>query len=89
MLVDSGTVEAWRGLERLFGGMSELPDLSALSLEAHVETPTRIDEVPDDFEEEAPESPSEVMIARLIWESSGSEVRSSWLLSLLSGKHVS
>jgi len=89
VLVDSGTVEAWRGLERLFGGMSELPNLSALSLENDLEPPTRIDEVPDDIEEEAPESPSEEMIARLIWESSGSEVRSSWLLSLLSGKHVS
>jgi len=73
VLVDSGTVAAWRGLERLFGGMSELPDLSTLSINDSPRAPVRIDEAP--LEEEAPESPSEEMIARLIWESSGFEVR--------------
>ncbi|GAA5826639.1 hypothetical protein JCM5353_004999 [Sporobolomyces roseus] len=71
VLVDSGTVAAWRGLERLFGGMSELPDLSTLSINDSPRAPVRIDEAP--LEEEAPESPSEEMIARLIWESSGFE----------------
>ncbi|GAA5975344.1 hypothetical protein JCM5350_006442 [Sporobolomyces pararoseus] len=52
VLVDSGTFEAWRGFEPLFGGLA-IPDLSTLSIKETVET--RIDEVDEQEEEEEEE----------------------------------
>ncbi|GAA5960223.1 hypothetical protein JCM3765_002508 [Sporobolomyces pararoseus] len=56
VLVDSGTFEAWRGFEPLFGGLA-IPDVSILSIKETVET--RVEEVHEEMEEEEADTESE------------------------------
>ncbi|GAA6006142.1 hypothetical protein JCM11491_002046 [Sporobolomyces phaffii] len=85
VLVDSGTVEAWRGLEPVFGGFA-IPDMSALRIEDEPPVKdepvaSRIDEVESEPDQEqgqeqydhAPESPPAEYFQQFLWSSSESE----------------